>query len=91
MKTNEIIARQLCKFDGADPDTSLGGDKQNWAWMEYMIQADGLIDAGMVIVPKEPTDAMIDKGKRHCIGHEYKDVHAVACWRNMLAAYEKQK
>lgn len=54
----ERVARLLCKFDGGDPDMSLGGDKQNFLWMEYERQAQGLIDAGKVIVPREPTETM---------------------------------
>lgn len=40
MKIIEKVARTLCWKNGMDPDLSLGGDKQNWLWMEYEDQAE---------------------------------------------------
>jgi hypothetical protein len=30
----EEAARFACEWSGADPDSSLGGDRQNYLWME---------------------------------------------------------
>jgi hypothetical protein len=43
MKLTEKIARTLCWKNGMDPDLSLGGDKQNFLWMEYEDQANAVI------------------------------------------------
>jgi hypothetical protein len=51
MTQAEAIARRLCGFDGGDPDTSFGGAKQSWLWLEYQLQAQGMIDAGYALVP----------------------------------------
>ncbi len=40
----EQVARIICVEEGLDPDTSLGGDKQNWLWMEYTRCANLIID-----------------------------------------------
>jgi hypothetical protein len=39
----EKVARALCWKNGMNPDLSLGGDKQNWLWMEYVDEADAVI------------------------------------------------
>lgn len=46
--TIEQVARILCKADGCNPDHSLGGDKQNFRWMEYERMARGLYEDGIV-------------------------------------------
>ncbi len=48
----EALARQLCLFDGGKPNTTLGGDKENFLWHEYKRQANGVIQAGLVILPR---------------------------------------
>lgn len=30
----EAMARLICEWSDTDPDTSLGGDKQNFLWQE---------------------------------------------------------
>jgi len=44
MKMVEKVARTLCWKNGCNPDTSLGGDQQNWLWMEYVDPAEAVID-----------------------------------------------
>jgi len=39
----EKVARALCWKNGMNPDLSLGGDKQNWLWMEYVDEAKAVI------------------------------------------------
>lgn len=41
----EKVARALCWANGMDPELSLGGDKQNFLWMEYEHQAKAAIRA----------------------------------------------
>jgi len=41
----EKVARVLCFKNGMDPDLSLGGDQQNFLWMEYEGQAEFAIEA----------------------------------------------
>lgn len=55
----EEIARVLCWKNGMDPDLSLGGDKQNWLWMEY----EGQAQAALAVILKrlrEPDDRLRD-------------------------------
>ena len=42
-KLVEQVARALCWKNGMNPDLSLGGDKQNWLWMEYISEAQAAI------------------------------------------------
>ena len=39
----EQIARILCKQDGHDPDLSLGGDEENYWWIEYKRDAEEIL------------------------------------------------
>ena len=39
----EKVARMLCWKHGSDPDMSLGGDKQNFLWMEWEDEAEAAI------------------------------------------------
>jgi hypothetical protein len=48
----ECVARLLCEADDSNPDITLGGDGQNFLWMEYRRMAKGLAKAGLVIVPR---------------------------------------
>ena len=57
MSKVEEVARALCWANGQDPDLSLGGDKQNWLWMEYEHQAKRAIAA-----MREPSDWMVRHG-----------------------------
>ncbi len=41
----EAVARAICWKNGMNPDLTLGGDGQNFLWMEYMGQADAAIEA----------------------------------------------
>lgn len=62
----EAVARALCLANGIDPDggiSQLAGDK---AWHAYVMDAHAAITAyeaargDVVVVPKEPTPAMMD-------------------------------
>lgn len=58
MSPIERAARELCRRDDVDPDSSLGGDGQNFLWMEY---------AELKVKPvlraiREPSEAMIQTG-----------------------------
>lgn len=50
----ERVARALCWANGMDPDLTLGGDGQNYLWMEYEHPARAAIAA-----MREPTTAMM--------------------------------
>lgn len=78
------IARKSCELRGANPDASLGGDGQNFLWMEVLeVEVKPTLAAlealGFVIVPKEPTEAMRAAGWQH-----YKDVGDI--WSAMIEA-----
>ncbi len=45
----EEVARHLCLADDMDPDLTLGGDGQNYLWMEYERQARARIQSGAMI------------------------------------------
>ena len=64
MKGEEIIARHLARKNGDDTDPNF--DETWWAENVYLKPAKAiekaLTEAGFVIVPKEPTEAMIDAG-----------------------------
>jgi hypothetical protein len=45
MRLDEAIARVLCFTHGADPDSSLGGDGQNFLWHEWLLEARAAISA----------------------------------------------
>ena len=62
----ERAARALCKVDGCDPDTSLGGDKENWLWMEYITEAKA------VLTTLEAGDSLDgDVGGRHVFRNDW--------------------
>jgi hypothetical protein len=53
-----------------------------------------LEENGMVVVPREPTEEMVDAGKNELAGFDWVDgekpIPAKAIWRDMLAAAPKQ-
>ena len=53
----EKVARAICWKNGMDPDLTLGGDGQNFLWMEYEGQAGAAIAA-----MRTPTDEMKSEG-----------------------------
>lgn len=53
------IARAICWKNGMNPDLSLGGDQQNFLWMEYESQAQAAL-AVIVKRLREPDETMID-------------------------------
>lgn len=62
------IARKSCELRGANPDASLGGDGQNFLWMEVLeVEVKPTLAAlealGFVIAPEEPNEAMRVKGE----------------------------
>lgn len=58
MSLIEIAAREMCRNDMLDPDSSLSGDGQNFLWMEY---AETKVKP-MLRTLREPTQAMIEAG-----------------------------
>lgn len=83
----EVVARALCVFDESDPDAV-----HEWGWPrealptwtiythEARAAVRALEEAGMVIVPREATEAMVKAAHRDTIG----DPRPV--WRAMLDA-----
>lgn len=67
MDTREAVARALAYQDSAIDDRKRYADE---VWEEYLDAADAAItahlkalaDAGYVVVPREPTEAMLDAG-----------------------------
>jgi hypothetical protein len=53
----EKAARVLCWKNGMDPDTSLGGDGENFLWMEYVDEVRAVIEC-----LEWPSDAMVEIG-----------------------------
>ena len=45
----EAVARAICWKNGMNPDLTLGGDGQNFLWMEYEGQAKAAIAAAKKI------------------------------------------
>ncbi len=73
MTIEERVARAICLSLGHNPLGRLEvGDETIWRWEAYQPAARAAIeaykaalaDAGMVIVPEEPTEAMLDSGGR---------------------------
>ena len=63
----EVMARAACEWEGSDPDESLGGDQQNFRWMEaaetlVSAQIKALQEAGHVIVPITASAEMVKAG-----------------------------
>ena len=68
----EVIARAFCQDSGEDPDAiNMDGDlnephlTRSWPlWHEHQRHAETAISAlnaaGLVVVPKEPTETMVD-------------------------------
>ena len=55
----EKVARAICWKNGMNPDLTLGGDGQNFLWMEYEAQAEAAIAAMRI-----PTGKMIFHGEK---------------------------
>lgn len=73
----ERAARALCEIDDVDPDSSLGGDGQNFLWMEY---ANVHVRAVLQAI-REPSAGMM--GDRVVRQHAYAgDVDMV--WQAMI-------
>ena len=87
----ERVARALCWSNGMEPDKSLGGDGENFLWMEYVPQASAAIAA-----MREPTEAMLDvtsvvEARRAKAGYRERE-HWAWGWRIMNdAALEPTK
>lgn len=93
----EKVARAICWKNGMDPNLTLGGDGENFLWMEYESQAEAAIavhkaalsEAGYVIVPREPTQEMfmaaINAFHEENKGIEYAPLIG---WRSMIEAAE---
>lgn len=88
------IARKSCELRGANPDASLGGDGQNFLWMEALeVEVKPTLAAlealGFTVVPKEPTEAMLEAGRQAFYGPcEPTTGHAV--YRAMIEASQPE-
>lgn len=96
MKTNEIIARAICHGCGVDPD---GTERGSWdggpitkgipAWMTWEGDAETVIDgiaaAGLVIVPRDPTEGMNRAGRAN---NDYGGEENV--WDAMITAWGQE-
>lgn len=71
MNLTEKVSRALCWSNGMDPDTSLGGDKQNWLWMEYEHQAEEAIKAVNGTLPLIMTVQGIAKAYKSAPGEQW--------------------
>ena len=58
----EKLARMYCALDDADPDSSLGGDGQNFLWMEYAETHVKPMLAEIFDWLAEPSESMIEIG-----------------------------
>ena len=87
--TLEVIARALCVDDDVDPDDvdydRTGAGRPNWHCVQGTADAilTALSEKGMVIVPKEPTEAMLDAGDMAYVGHR---ARMAGIYRAMLSA-----
>ena len=61
MNDIERVARLLCKADQGTPDKELRVSGK-YMWQAYALQAKGLAEAGLVIVPRKLTNQAIANG-----------------------------
>lgn len=76
----ERIARAICWKNGMNPDLTLGGDGQNFLWMEYEGQAFAAVEA-MMDVSYETVNAGM--ATLQGVDHGYRDAF-VAVLRAIL-------
>lgn len=79
----EIMARAMCISGGFSPDDRMPNDGPRWRYYVPGIQAalSALHEAGFVVVPVEPTEAMIEAGRWPA-----EDDGPLACYRAMIQA-----
>lgn len=88
MTAEEVIARAICKYDGIDPDGLASHHYPERNWQQFRDVAIPVLRAlessGYRVVPREPTEAMIEAGL------DYRPISAYDnardCWRAMLDA-----
>ena len=90
MTMRERLARALAQADGLDPDKIISyhyGDVPAWQSRTRLKNADAVLAeieaAGMVLVPKEPTEAMLEAvtpfpGERHSTRAVYRAMLSAA-------------
>ena len=87
-ETRDVIARQL--VIGGNPDGYITGTS-NPVWTVYKPEANAILAAlaaeGLVIVPREPTDAMVATALEHEYSRQPLPSDVEFVYRAMLAAY----
>ncbi len=99
MKTAEIIARAICGAEGLYDPVAFGGHSWGLVNWKFHSKEAGAVEprlsaAGMVIVPREPTERMLEHAGVMEVHDRYDDKESDRChiewWQAMLRAWEQE-
>jgi hypothetical protein len=95
MDLEEMIARALRADRYPDDPWETAGERDREDYRGHARSVLSCLEEnGMVVVPREPTEEMVDAGKNELAGFDWVDgekpIPAKAIWRDMLAAAPKQ-